>query len=109
MLTDKKDEGQFVSKRRLKNLFTRTEVYHKTRRLKVMFRDHYCPNKNDDEWTSNLTTNTMNDIRLHLSWELGVDTYGWSREKVAETIVSRYKKLGIFLFLRHVIINDLTR
>ena len=67
------------------------------------------PDDRDDAWTSNLTTKQMNDIRLHLSWELGMDTFGWSREKVAESIVSRYKKLGVFLFLKHVVVTDLTR
>ena len=77
--------------------------------LKSMFRDHYCPDDSDDAWTRHLTTRQMNDIRLHLSWELGIDTFGWSREKVAESIVNRYKQLGIFLLLKHVVVTDSTR
>ena len=72
-----------------------------------MFRQYYCPYSNNDAWASRLPTDTMNDIRLHLSWELGIDTFEWSRKKVATTIVNRYKKLGIFLFLEHVVILSL--
>ena len=71
-----------------------------------MFREHYRPDDTDDAWTRDLTTRQMDDIRLHLSWELGMDTFGWSREKVAESIVNRYKKQGIFLFLKHVVVTD---
>ena len=77
--------------------------------LKSMFREHYRPDDTDDAWTRNLTTRQMDDIRLHLSWELGMDTFGWSREKVAESIVIRFKKAGVFLFLKHVIVTDLAR
>ena len=108
MATGKKIEDQYIPKSLLSNLFTRTETYHKWM-LKTMFRDHYRPDESDDAWTRHLTTKQMNDIRLHLSWELGMDTFGWSREKVAESIVRRYKKIGIFLFLKHVVITDLTR
>ena len=107
MLTNKKDEDKTIPKVRLKPLFARSENYHK-KRLKEMFRQYYCPCGDDDAWTRRLTTNTMNDIRLHLSWELGMNTFEWSRKKVAQAIVSRYKKLGIFLFLKHVVITDLT-
>ena len=108
MATEKTNDDQYIPKSLLKNLFTRTEIYHKWM-LKSMFRDHYRPYDSDDAWTRHLTTKQMNNIRLHLSWELGMDTFGWSREKVAESIVSRYKKLGIFLFLKHVVVTDLTR
>ena len=108
MLTGKKDEDEYVPRRLLNNLFTRTESYHKWM-LKSMFRDHYRPNDSDDAWTKNFSSKQMNEICLHLSWELGIDTFGWSREKVAETIVNRYKQLGIFLFLKHVVVTDLTR
>ena len=106
--TGKKYENEYISRRHLKALFTRTESYHKWM-LKTMFRNHYRPDDSDDAWTRNLTTKQMNDIRLHLSWEIGMNTFGWSREKVAESIVSRYKKLGVFLFLKHVVVTDLTR
>ena len=106
MATGEKIEDQYIPKSLLRPLFQRTESYHKWM-LKSMFRDHYRPD--DDAWTRHLTTRQMNDIRLHLSWELGMDTFGWSREKVAESIVSRYKKLGVFLFLKHVVVTDLIR
>ena len=108
MATGKKIEDQYIPKSLLKPLFARTESYHKWM-PKSMFRDHYRPDDRDDAWTRNLTTKQMNEIRLHLSWELGMDTFEWSREKVAESIVSRYKKLGIFLFLKHVVVTDLAR
>ena len=108
MLTGHKDGDEYIPKSLLKPLFARTESYHKWM-LKSMFRDHYRPDDSDDAWTRDLTTKQMNDIRLHLSWELGMDTFGWSREKVAESIVSRYKKVGMFLFLKHVIVTDIAR
>ena len=106
MSTAKKED--YIPKSLLKPLFARTETYHKWM-LKTMFREHYRPDARDDAWTGNLTTKQMNDIRLHLSWELGMDTFGWSREKVAESIVMRFKKAGVFLFLKHVVVTDLAR
>ena len=106
MATGKKNVD--IPKSLLKPLFTRTENYHKWM-LKSMFREHYRPDESDDAWTRHLDTRQMNDIRLHLSWELGVDTFDWSREKVAESIVKQYKKLGVFLFLKHVVVTDIAR
>ena len=108
MATAIKIEDQFIPKSLLRPLFHRTENYHKFM-LKTMFREHYRPNGSDNAWTRHLTERQMNDIRLHLSWELGMDTFEWSRERVAASIVNRYKKLGIFLFLKHVVVTDLTR
>ena len=100
---------EFIFKSVLTNLFQLSVVYHR-RRLREIFRKHYNPFKTNVVWTNDLSEQLINDLRLHLSWDLGVrtGTFDWSREVIGTRIIYRFKELGIFLFMKHVIINDLT-
>ena len=100
--------SDLISKSTLTNLFRTSVVYHR-RRLREMFRAHYNPNKTHVVWTKDLPEKVINDLRLHLSWDLGVRTFQWSKEAVGTRILYRFQELGILLFLKHVIINDVTK
>ena len=56
--------------------------------------------------TTNLPERIINDLRLHLSWDMGLRTFSWSREAIGTRIIYRFKELGTFLFMKHVIINE---
>ena len=100
---------EVIFKSVLTNLFQLSVVYHR-RRLREIFRKHYNPFKTNVVWTNDLSEQLINDLRLHLSWDLGVrtGTFDWSREVIGTRIIYRFKELGIFLFMKHVISNDLT-
>ena len=98
---------EVIFKSVLTNLFQLSVVYHR-RRLREIFRKHYNPFKTNVVWTNDLSEQLINDLRLHLSWDLGVRTFDWSREAIGTRIIYRFKELGIFLFMKHVISNDLT-
>ena len=105
MLTDDNNEVQFVSKNQLTNLFRCSEVYHR-RKLREMFRKYYMPFRSDHRWTRDLPEQVISDLRLHLSWDLKIRVFDLNRRQIGTRIVSRYKELGTYVFLRHVIIND---
>ena len=105
MLTNNNNEVQFIFKTRLTNLFRFSEVYHQ-RKLREMFRMYYIPFQTDEEWTRNLSDQVINDLRLHLSWDLKIKVFDLNREQIGRSIVSRFRELGILLFLQNVIIQD---
>ena len=72
-----------------------------------MFRAYYNPFKRDAVWTKDLSTQVVNDLRLHLSWDLGLHTFTWSREAIGSHIICRFKELGMLLFLTKVIKDDI--
>ena len=51
----------------------------------------------------------INDLRLHLSWDLGVRVFHWSREAVGTRILLRFNELGILLFMKQIIRDDRNR
>ena len=57
-------------------------------------------------WTKHLSQQVIDDLRLHLSWDLGIRTFTWSREVVGTRILYRFKELGILLFMKKVILDD---
>ena len=72
----------------------RCQKYHR-RRLREFFREHYKPFNTEHVWTKYLSERVINDLRLHLSWDLGVRTFQWSKEAVGTRILYRFKELGI--------------
>ena len=54
-----------------------------------------------------MPTQVINDLRLHLSWDLGLRTFTWSRESIGSRIIYRFKELGILLFLTKVVKDDI--
>ena len=105
MLTDINNTVQFVSKSHLSSLFQDTERYHK-KKLREYFLRYYDPSDHDCIWTKHLAEDVMKDIRLHLAWELHLNTSQWSREAIGTRILLRFKELGILLFMKHVIKQD---
>ena len=97
----------FISKTTLTNLFHTSVGFHR-RRLREIFRTHYNPfNTTHVVWTKDLSQRVVDDLRLHLSWDLGIRTFDWNRESIGTRIkLYRFKELGIFLFLKHVIITE---
>ena len=71
-----------------------------------MFRVHYKPYKTHAVWTKDLSQRVLNELRLHLSWDLGIRTFDWSREAIGTRIIYRFKELGILLFMKKIIQDD---
>ena len=100
--------SEVISKDVLTNLFTLSVGYHR-RRLRDLFRKYYKPFKAETVWTNDLPEKVINDLRLHLSWDLGQRTFTWSRQAIGTRIILRFKELGILLFMKKVILNDLSK
>ena len=96
---------EVISKNVLTDLFQLSVVYHR-RRLRELFRKYYNPLQTDVVWTKDLSDNVINDLRLHLSWDLGIRTFNWSKEAVGTRIMCRFKEIGMLLFLKKVILDD---
>ena len=96
---------EVVFKKDLTNLFELSVVYHR-RRLREIFRKFYNPLQNDKVWTKDLSKQVINDLRLHLYWDLGLRAFSWSREAIGTLIICRFKELGMLLFMKKVIMDD---
>ena len=94
-----------LSKHMMSDLFHKSTHYHR-RKLRELFRTHYNPFKTDSVWTKDLSTQVINDLKLHLSWDLGLRVFNMSRESIGTRIIYRFKELGIFLFMKKIIIDD---
>ena len=70
-----------------------------------MFRKYYDP-KGSSDWTSTLTDDVVGDLRLHLSWELGMDMSTCSKVDVGYHILGRFHKIGILSAYVQAIVDD---
>ena len=93
--------SEYISKSTLTNLFHTSYGYHR-RRLREIFRAHFNPYEKH-VWTKDLSQRVLNELRLHLSWDLGIRTFHWSREAIGTRIIYRFKELGILLFMKQII------
>ena len=79
-------------------LFQRTEEYHENS-LKRLFKEHYKPIMSSDvinkEWTTNMSESTLNQLRLHLSWTMGINTFEWDRRNLGEQTLQKLQKLKV--------------
>ena len=98
--------GVLMSEDQITNLFRCSEVCYR-RKLRELFRKYYMPFRSDHRWTRDLPEQVISDLRLHLSWDLKIRVFDLTRRQIGIRIVSRFKELGIYTFLRHVIINGL--
>ena len=48
----------------------------------------------------------IQDLRLHLSWDLGHRVFYLNREQIGTRIIIRFQELGIFLFMQKIIQDD---
>ena len=71
-----------------------------------MFREYYNPFLTDVVWTKSLSKRVIDDLRLHLSWDLGQRMFYLNREQIGTRIIYRFKELGILLFMKKVILDD---
>ena len=87
-------------------LFTVTQQHHK-RCLQEVFVRHYEPSckgfSPNIHWTTHVSMEVMNDLRLHLSWVLGGDVTHWTDGQIGEKILKMYKKWGVLPFLTNEI------
>ena len=81
------------------NLFHNSVGFHR-RRLREIFRAHYNPFNTNAVWSKDLYQRVLNDLRLHLFWDLGIRTFNWSKEAIGTRIIYRFKELGILLFMK---------
>ena len=98
--------SELISKNTLSNLFQNSLGYHR-RRLRDIFRTHYKPVNPVAVWTKDLPQQVINDLRLHLSWDLGQRMFFLNREQLGTRVIVRFQELGILLFLKHVIISEM--
>ena len=97
--------SEFISKTTLTNLFHTSVGFHR-RRLREIFRNHYNPFKTNAVWTKDLPECVINELRLHLSWDLGHRVFYLNREQLGTRILLRFKELGILLFMKKIIKDD---
>lgn len=78
-------------------LFRKTEEYHENK-LKMFFQKHYQPKKNsyevNKEWALHISDSKLNNLRLHLSWSMGINTFEWDRHNLGEQTIIQLLKLG---------------
>ena len=98
-------DQEYISKATMTNLFRITLGYHR-RRLREIFRAHFNPFKTDVVWTKDLPEQVINDLRLHLSWDLGHRVFYLNREQIGTRIIVRFQELGILLFMKKIIKDD---
>ena len=55
---------------------------------------------------TSLPEQVINDLKLHLSWDLGLRVFNMTRESIGNRIIDRFKELGMFLFMKKIIIDD---
>ena len=94
-----------IFKDTLTNMFQLSVLYHR-RKLRELFRKYYNPLKTDGVWTSDLSDKVICDLRLHLSWDLGLRTFDWSKEAIGTRIILRFQEMIILLFITKVILDD---
>ena len=98
-------DKQLISKTTLTNLFHSSVVYHR-KRLRQMFRAYFNPFNTTVVWTKDLPQHVINDLRLHLSWDLGQRMFYLNREQLDTRIIVRFQQLDILLFMKKIIIDD---
>ena len=92
--------------RRDPTLFVETRKYH-VRAMKRLFLKYYEPlstnGKVNKNWTIPISKIDMCDLRIHLSWVIGMKTFDWEERKVGKMILELYQKENQFHFMNHVV------
>ena len=87
-------------------LFLETKKYH-DRAMKRLFLKYYEPlstnGKINKNWTIPVSRNDIFDLRIHLSWVIGMKTFDWKERKVGTEILEFYQKTNQFCFLNHLV------
>ena len=100
------DEKQTFTIRRDPTLFLETRKYHK-RAMKRLFLKYYEPlsttGKVNKNWTIPINKTDIHDLRVHLSWAIGVNTFDWKDHEIGKVILELYQETKQFLYLEHVV------
>ena len=87
-------------------LFVETRKYHK-RAMKRLFLKYYEPlstnGKVNKNWTIPVNKTDMYDLRIHLSWVIGMKTFDWKEYKVGKKILKVYQETNQFHYLNHLV------
>ena len=89
-------------------LFTETQKYHH-RMLKDLFHRYYQIDKGPS-WTIHLSEDIIADLRLHLSWELGMNVFSYHsfpKYILGRMVLDRFQELGILPFILKAIKNNM--
>ena len=98
-----------ITIRRDPTLFLETLRFHK-RAMKQIFLKNYKPLPNgrkNRSWTLDVDTSTMKDLRVHLSWVIGMKMFNCNSRTIGKKILKIYKRTGELTFLVHMIKNNL--
>ena len=101
--------NQKITIRRDPTLFLETLKFHK-RAMKKLFLNNYKPLPNERKnrsWTQDVDTSTMKDLRVHLSWVIGMKMFNCNSRTIGKKILKIYKRTGELTFLVHMIKNNL--
>ena len=99
----KKIRPSVIYKMQQTTLFQRTVKYHDMC-LKEMFHEHYQLISSGDEnmeWALNLSDKTMQKLRVHLSWVMGLNVFEWDRQNIGNQILKTFKEQGVLEFIHH--------
>ena len=80
-------------------LFRKTKEYHMNH-LKQLFQQNYqpmmtSPDVVNKDWVSNLSESTLNKLRVHLSWVMGMNTLEWNRQNIGQQTVIELQLKGV--------------
>lgn len=95
--------------RRDPTLFLESRKFHQ-RAMKKIFLNNYKPllnGRKNRSWTLELDTSTLRDLRIHLTWVIGMNVLRWDSRKIGKKILKTYKHTGELKFLVHMIKNNL--
>ena len=79
-------------------LFQKTLEYHENQ-LRQLFQQNYQPkmsqsNDVNKDWASDLSESTLNKLRVHLSWVMGMNTFEWNHQNLGQQTVRELQKRG---------------
>ena len=89
-------------------LFINTKMYHR-RQLRALFERYYQSNKGSN-WTIHLSEEIIADLRLHLSWEMGMNVFDYHKFPKyipGQMVIDKLKFLGILPFILEAIENNM--
>ena len=104
----KKIDTKVFTKMTASLLFKTTKDYHH-RKLKNMFHQYYCPDQGPN-WIISLSEDTIRDLRLHLSWELGMNVFDhhiFPKYILGKMIIDRFEDIGILSYIVKAITNNM--
>ena len=75
--------------------------------MKRLFLKYYRPSDSgvpNKKWTTNVPPSDMYDLRIHLSWVLGMKVFSWTNEKIGRSVLRVYERSGELKFMINAIL-----